>query len=155
MDFIADILGLNLPTMKARDSLRRSTGCQVSFVSQKEVDEWDCDQDAWDVPVESKLDDDTASTVSFSDDSSISPCVSFAKPLVTAVHLRPYTTRSEKMDLFYREADFRQFRMEYRLSLHKRVSTVQFADNLVTQVHTIPVVENTHEVYYSAAELKQ
>lgn len=169
MDFVAASLGLNLPSLKARGSLLRlESGCpstSVATTKKSKSTEWEdssCDdRDTWDVPpAKSKLEDDedddaTASTASFSeDDDTLTPCVTFAAPLVTQVHLRPFTTASEKSVLFYHASDFKEFRREYRLSLlRKRIRCVQFVDQV--QVHTIPAVDNVDDIYYSAAELKQ
>jgi hypothetical protein len=171
MDFIADVLGLQLPTLRARDALRHSQYSTkmhpqpqwMQGSNNKIVWGKDYCQDLWDLPPKSKCDDDeTASTLSDSDDASISShsslssgcSVSFAAPLVTEVHLRPYTARNERQELFYTEADFRQFRMDFRRSLcEQKRPTVRFSDVIVS--HTLPAVENKEDVYYSATELKQ
>lgn len=69
----------------------------------------------------STLDDDTASTGSFSSDSTDSSTdaglrrVSFANDLVTDAWTRPYTPRSEVSSLFYSTEETTRFRQEYRL----------------------------------------
>lgn len=159
MDFVATVLGLQLPTLKARDCLKRERGCGLILDNNDQKITWGCDRELWDFSKPGKSldnDDDTVSTLSDSESSdSLSCCVSFATPLVTAVFIRPFTDRQEKEELFYNEHDYRKFRMEFRNSLRRRRSTVRFASNIVSHVQTLPVVENKHEVYYSSSELKQ
>lgn len=162
MDFIATTLGLQLPTLKARGCLQARRSCGLPDSNEPKI-VWGCDQDLWDVPdkTECSYDDETASTLSDSDNSfssssdSLSPCVSFASPLVTDVFIRPYTDRREKDDLYYNESDYRQFRMDYRQSLCRKRPSVTFSSCIVSHVRVLPVVENKHEVYYSSGELKQ
>jgi hypothetical protein len=86
------------------------------------------------------MDDDTASTVSSSEDASVaSSCdscsVRFAEQLVTQVYERPATTSAEKHVLFYSDLDYRQFRRDYYQFRRHRASTVKFADELVSGVY--------------------
>jgi len=165
MDFIATVLGLQLPTLKARDCLREhflaAQPLSSSSVEGKKI-VWD----KWQVtPGKAECDDDetTLSTVSSDDDSDdslssdSSHSVSFAAPLVTEVFLRPYTHPKEREELYYREADFRRFRMDYRREIQcpRMRPSVTFSSSVVSQVHALPEVENKDEVYYSSAELKQ
>lgn len=161
MDFIATALGLQLPTLRARACLQQQYNkCGPGDRSDPKI-VWDsCDQDLWDVPDKLNCDDDeTASTLtesseeSFSSSEPLSPCVRFAQPVVTAVYLRPATDRREKGDLYYNENDYRQFRLDFRQSLYRKEPTVTFNDT--PQVHTLPVVDNKDEIYYSPAELKK
>jgi hypothetical protein len=107
-----------------------------------------------------KLDDDadTVSTASLSaSDSSLSVdfnSVTFAEPLVTEVHLRPYTTRQEKQVLFYNERDYLEFKRDYYYGT-TRNTLVKFAETVVSQVWTVPQHEDPSQVYYTEAELQQ
>lgn len=172
MDFISTVLGLQLPTLKARDTLREEQ-CQTNFpwratyasssgsIKDTKVVEWGSDLETmWRLPEKAHCDDDeTASTLSDCDDSfsssseSLQASVTFAAPLVTEVYLRPCTPRNERHYLYYNETDFRRFRMEYRESLRRKRSTVTFSSCVVS--HELPAVDNKEEVYYSSTELKQ
>lgn len=158
MDFISTVLGLQLPTLKARDCVRREPRCSLVLNDDEHKIVWGCE---WDLSPSKCLDsdDETASTLSESDDSSsaesLAPCVTFATPLVTDVFTRPATERQDKELLYYSDYDYRQFRIDFRNSLlRRRTPSVTFATGLVTQVHELPFVENKHEIYYSSAELK-
>lgn len=170
MDFVSTVLGLQLPALNARDALREhSIKCSSRAPARSEVKivwggDAGSDLDSLSrVPEKSLCDDDeTASTLSDCDASfsssseGLDSCVSFAPCLVTEVHLRPCTERSERQHLYYNEADFRRFRMEYRQSLYRRKQpSVTFSSSVVSHVHCLPAVENKHEVYYSSSELKQ
>ena len=170
MDFVANVLGLQLPALNARDALRKHCDhFALGSPARHEVKiVWGCDACS-DLDTLSRLpekslcdDDETASTLSDCDESfsssseGLDSCVSFAPCLVTEVHLRPCTERSERQNLYYNEIDFRRFRMEYRQSLYrKRQPTVTFSSSVVSHVHCLPAVDNKHEVYYSSSELKQ
>ncbi|CAB9527826.1 expressed unknown protein [Seminavis robusta] len=164
MDFVATVLGLQLPTLSARDCLhKQSRNCslRVGLVPAKEEKiVWGYDDDMLEVPDKAECDDETASTLSecesfTSSSGSLTSCVTFATPLVTATYLRPVTDKREKEVLYYQDADYRQFRMEYRQSLMRRRPSVTFSSNVVSQIHKLPAVENKDEVYYSSAELKR
>jgi len=101
------------------------------------------------------VDDDTASTVSLSEDShsSSSSGVSFADPLVTEVHILPLITRSEKSRMFYSDYEYQEFRREYRNGGRRKC--VKFAPVPVSEVFLRPNVENKDEMYYSSEELRQ
>lgn len=162
MDFIATTLGVQLPTLKARDCLLHQHVCGVmDFHNQKIV--WSfVDQEMWDVPDKTNCDDDeTASTLSDADNSMgsssdpLPSCVTFAPEVVTAVYLRPFTERDEKEALYYGDEDYRQFRMDFRRSLYTKQPVVRFSSPVVSHVHVLPAVENKDYVYYSSADLKQ
>ena len=166
MDFIATVLGLQLPTLKARDSLRENYNNFPSraTASEDKIVVWGCDLDnMWRLPEKTQCDDDeTASTLSDCDASFSSSseslggsCVTFASCLVTEVHLRPCTERSERQHLYYNEMDFRRFRMEYRQSLYRKRPSVTFSSSVVSHIHALPAVDNKQDVYYSSSELKQ
>jgi hypothetical protein len=165
MDFVATVLGLQLPTLKARARLQRAHKCGLLLDKNDPKIVWGCDGDfLWDLSTsEGKSldsDDETASTLSDSDNSfssaeSLGSCVTFATPLVTNVFIRPKTDRHEKQMLYYSDSDYRQFRMDFRNSLRRRTPSVRFAAGLVTEVHELPLVENKQDVYYSSTELKQ
>jgi len=170
MNFVATALGLQLPTLRARDTLQEHHSACLSRrtpstrnTSEDKI-EWGCDpldRRTWLLPDKERCDDDeTASTVSdcdhsFSSYSEALGCVSFATPLVTKVHLRPCTPMAERQNLYYSEVDFRRFRMDYRQSLlrPRRTSTVTFSAHVVT--HSLPTVDNKDDVFYSSSELKQ
>ena len=165
MDFIATVLGLQLPTLKARGCLQPKNRCGLLLDNNDKRIIWGCDRDLWDVSKQGKefeSDDETASTLSDSENSfssssdSFTSSVTFATPVVTDVFIRPFTDRTEKADLYYTENDYRQFRMDYRISLIRRKSRmVTFATPTVSHVHTLPAVENKHDIYYSPSELKE
>ena len=103
-------------------------------------------------------DDETASTVSCSESfSSSSGSVTFAKPLVTDVFIRPATSRDEKARLFYCDRDYREFRKEYYMygKREPRDAVVSFSDTIVTDVHEFAQVEDKSILYYSEADLKR
>jgi hypothetical protein len=107
------------------------------------------------------MDDDTASTASASDSDSVfsfmsteSHSVSFADPLVTDVITRPYTTIRDKFDLYYSNHDYAEFRRE-AYGYQRREKLVKFADSMVTDVWTIPEVEDASSMYYSKKELQR
>lgn len=123
---------------------------------------WSLDQGMWDVPDKTNCDDDeTASTLSDSDNSmassseSLSSCVSFAPQVVTAVYLRPFTDKDEKEALYYSDHDYRQFRVDFRRNLYTKEPAVRFFPPVVSHVHFLPAIENKDDVYYSSADLKQ
>lgn len=165
MDFVATVLGLQLPTLNARNSLREDCNNFPSRATASEIKiVWECDLDSLSrLPEKSLCDDgETASTLSECDASfsssseGLDSCVSFAPCLVTEVYLRPCTERNERQQLYYNEIDFRRFRMEYRQSLYRRRQpSVTFSPSVVSHVHELPAVDNKHEVYYSSTELKQ
>lgn len=91
--------------------------------------------------------------------------VSFCFPLVTATYVRPTTTSNEKLELYYTEMDYREFRRNYlvlnriqagRLEQNKRrrTSVVQIHPQVVTATHTIPSHEDPAELYYSQTDLQ-
>jgi hypothetical protein len=154
MNQVATILGLQLPSMKARDSVMSSKPIGSSSFSLFSV------QDSLLMMNYKKLDDDadTVSTTSLSaSDSSLSVdfnSVTFAEPLVTEVHFRPYTTRQEKQVLFYNERDYLEFKRDYYYGT-TRNTLVKFAATVVSQVWTVPQHEDPSQVYYTEAELQQ
>lgn len=110
------------------------------------------------VKVLDDADDDTADTSSTSSSSSGNlSAVSFAEPLVTAIHVRPPTTWEEKRRLYYSDGDYRSFRKDFYLYGRKepRDSLVSFSDSVVTSVHTYPLPEDKNILYYSESDLKQ
>jgi hypothetical protein len=106
-------------------------------------------------------DDDTASTSSSCTESSSSSCstssVSFADPVVTDVHIRPITTRDEKYDLYYSDAEYRSFRRDFHLSRQgrSRETVVSFSDAVVTGVHSYSRPAEKDLMYYSESDLKR
>jgi hypothetical protein len=89
--------------------------------------------------------------------------VSFCAPLVTATYVRPTTTSKEKLELYYTEMDYREFRRNYlvlnrmqasRLEQRRRTSVVQIHPQVVTATHTIPTHEDPTELYYTQSDLQ-
>jgi hypothetical protein len=103
----------------------------------------------------SRLDDDTASTVSSDDNSSFSNSVSFATPLVTGVFERPKTTQEEKGHLYYTEVEYRQFRYDCMYGGEPRERVVKFEPKLVSKVHTYSIPVNKDILYYSESDLQK
>jgi hypothetical protein len=101
-------------------------------------------------------DDETATTLCTSDsDLSFSgSAVTFAETLVTEVRHRPYTTVEEKYTLFYNDLDFADFRREC-YSGKRRSRLVSFADSIVSEVHVVPVIEDSGQMFYTEAELQE
>jgi len=165
MEEIARQLGVSI-SFKARDAvmidprlqkdssllIRQSEESVIMFRNSAKLCEYDCNDD-----------DDTASTVSITDDSSCSSSddslsstgfsrVTFAEPLVTEVYLRPTTTLHEKHVLYYSDYDYREFRRDY--FYRKRESLVQFDDKVVTDIWEIPTPEEKDALYYSESDLQ-
>jgi hypothetical protein len=160
MDFIATVLGLQLPTFRARDCLKQRQVCSHHLLATDAKIFCEYDEDMLEVPDKAACDDETASTLSDCDSftsstESLGACVTFASPLVTATYFRPVTGKQEKEDLYYRECDYRQFRLDFRRSLISRRTSVTFSATLVSHIHHLPSVENKNEIYYSSEELKQ
>ena len=116
-----------------------------------------------------KEDDDTASTQSLTtseeDDSCISPIeesssssrlVSFAEPLVTEIHYRPYTTKAEKYALYYDEYDYSDFKIAF-ITGKSRNRKVNFSHEVVSEVHVFKPAskQERKELYYSEPELQR
>ena len=92
--------------------------------------------------------------------------VRFSTPLVTASYVRPVTTLHEKYELYYTEREYREFRRNYvwharnqppqlPLTAHRKPSVVQFHIDVITAVHTTPIIlDNPSELYYSKCELQ-
>ena len=92
--------------------------------------------------------------------------VRFSTPLVTARYVRPVTTLHEKYELYYTEREYREFRRNYvwharnqppqmPLTAHRKPSVVQFHIDVITAVHTTPIIlDNPSELYYSKCELQ-
>jgi len=103
-------------------------------------------------------DDDTMSTMSsVSSDSSLGSrgaSVTFSYQLVTEIHTRPRTTPEEKMVLFYKDSDYRQFRHEYVYG-RKPQKCVNFATNLVSACWTYELEGDKSSLYYSRADLQR
>ena len=155
MNQVASILGLQLPSLKARDSVMskpiRSSSC--SFLLHRDS------LLMLNLKQHKTLDDDadTVSTVLSASDSSLSAdfnSVTFAEPLVTEVHLRPYTTRREKQVLFYSEKDYLEFKRDYYYGT-TRSTLVKFAETVVSHVWTVPQHEDPSQLYYTETELQQ
>ena len=104
-------------------------------------------------------DDDTMSTLSFvsSSDSSLDsrgPSVSFAKELVTAIYYRPRTTLEDKSKLFYRDAEYREFRYEYIYGRRQR-KRVNFSSTLVSEVWAYECEGEKTSLYYNQSDIQR
>ena len=106
-----------------------------------------------------------ATSCSSDDSNHNSNRVSFCSPLVTATYVRPTTTAKEKLELFYTEIDYREFRRNYlvlnriqacRLERRneRRSTIVQIHPQVVTATHTIPSHEDPTELYYTQSDLQ-
>eukprot|EP00541_Cyclophora_tenuis_P015306 CAMPEP_0116579084 /NCGR_PEP_ID=MMETSP0397-20121206/22064_1 /TAXON_ID=216820 /ORGANISM="Cyclophora tenuis, Strain ECT3854" /LENGTH=176 /DNA_ID=CAMNT_0004108543 /DNA_START=67 /DNA_END=597 /DNA_ORIENTATION=+ len=161
MNHVATILGLPLPTLSAKalvmkhtPSTRRCEDKEIQLINHEGSFLLEPRK-----PVMSK-DDDTASTLSASDsDISFSGhMVRFADPVVTEVHTRPYTTPAEKFFLYYTASDYLDFRIDSynaRCS-ERRKRVIRFADNVVTDIWTVPSLKrHAKDLYYSETELQE
>ena len=152
MNQVASILGIQLPTMKAREAiLSEPTSSFVALLPHrdslillnnlskhgKELDD----------------DEDTVSTM-LSSCSSLGLGVTFAEPLVTEVRTRPYTTRLEKQKLFYNEADYMEFKRDYFYGT-TRNTLVRFTETVVSHVWTVPRHEDPSKMFYTETELQR
>eukprot|EP00977_Amphora_coffeiformis_P012373 scaffold3058_cov177-Amphora_coffeaeformis.AAC.10 len=103
-------------------------------------------------------DDDTMSTMS-SSSSDISlgsrgASVTFSYQLVTEIHTRPRTTDAEKLELFYQDSDYRQFRYEYIYG-RRAQKRVNFSTNLVSGVWAYEKEGENSSLYYNQADLQR
>lgn len=159
MNNVASILGLDIPTLKARDvvmksrRVRRIDESSLAF-HRDSIQLVKKSQQAAAAP----KDDDTASTTSDSysdfDDSftTMQHRVSFVEPLVTEVWTRPYTTIKQKYALFYCDYDYAEFRREAHGYGKSRRRVVKFSVD--ETVHIIPDVKDKSVMYYSQKELQ-
>lgn len=101
-------------------------------------------------------DDDTMSTLSAtSSNSSLGGAnVTFAHPVVTAVHHRPRTTIQEKAKLYYQDAEYREFRHEYIYG-HRQGKRVNFSASLVSEVWAYEVQDDKASLYYAQSDLQR
>ena len=149
MNQVATILGIQLPAMKARDAIQKEPALSsvsilphqdslllLNLNKHKEMD-----------------DDDTVSTM-LSSCSSLGLGVTFADPVVTEIHTRPYTTRLEKRALYYCERDYLEFKRDYFYG-STRDTLVKFTETVVSHVWTVPRHEEPSEMYYTEAELQR
>lgn len=155
MEHIATILGVTLPNLSARNITLRS------YRKIPEIDcmTWENHRDAilfFKKQGQQEADDETASTLSTSasDLSFSSNSVTFADNVIAEVRYRPYTTLEEKYALFYNEHDYAEFRREC-YSGKRRIRQVSFAHTVVSQVHVIPVVEDSAQMFYTETELQE
>lgn len=154
MNQVATILGIQLPTMKARDAIKTEPlSSSVSILPHRDslllihnlnekLQPKDLDDDA-----------DTVSTM-LSSCSSLGLGVTFAEPLVTEVRLRPYTSRQEKQRLFYNESDYMEFKRDYFYGT-TRDTIVRFTESVVSHVWTVPRHEEPSTMYYTETELQR
>lgn len=155
MNEVANILGITLPIVSSREAVMRERNiCKASELNKT------CPiiyhQDSLVIQNYDFKDDDTACTVSSSEcEVSVDTrhTVSFAENLVTEIHTRPYTTINEKHKLFYSDWEYLEFRRD-ACCLNRRETLVQFADNVVSKVWTIPTVLDPSSIFYSERELQ-
>lgn len=155
----------------------QSSQCQTNFISDKckltkAITNLLMDHYDYDYPSDMEdYDDDECSSCSMEGTTSCSSDeshnngnrVSFCSPLVTATYVRPTTTSREKLELYYSEMDYREFRRNYlvlnriqasRLEQTRHKSVVQIHPQVVTETHTIPSHEDPTDLYYSQADLQ-
>lgn len=82
------------------------------------------------------------------------PTVRFAEPLVSAVHERPSTLPGERHELYYTDAEYKEFRQDYYLYSKRKSTVVQFHPDEVTAVHVVELPDNPSHLYYSDADLQ-
>ena len=155
MEHIANILGVSLPDLTARSATMRSH----SKVPEINCMTWGNHGDSllfFKKQDHLEADDETASTLSTSgsDLSFSSNSVTFSENVVSEVRYRPFTTLQEKYALFYNDHDYAEFRREC-YSGQRRIRQVSFAPILVSEVHVIPVVENSAQMFYTETELQE
>lgn len=155
MNNVANILGIQLPSTKARDSVmarppRRSLSHGALLLHQDSLQLVKNGKFLYDD------EEDTVLTMMSSSDSSLSiDCgVTFAEPLVTEVHTRPCTTRQEKNALFYNEHDYLEFKRDYYYGT-SRNTLVKFAETVVSHVWTVPPHDDPSEHFYTEQDLQQ
>eukprot|EP00521_Asterionellopsis_glacialis_P013505 CAMPEP_0195294116 /NCGR_PEP_ID=MMETSP0707-20130614/14142_1 /TAXON_ID=33640 /ORGANISM="Asterionellopsis glacialis, Strain CCMP134" /LENGTH=194 /DNA_ID=CAMNT_0040355007 /DNA_START=35 /DNA_END=619 /DNA_ORIENTATION=+ len=179
MNHVADILGLPLPCLQARNAVMKepTNKSTTNAPCASAVEHWqgrisfmkDASSSS-----SHKLDDDTVSTCSLSDsesqqDSSLSfKMVTWSEPLVTEVRERPRTSRNDKSVLYWQERDYIEMRHEATASRRRNSSRqtrkpksrrttrlVKFADCAVTDVWTVPYAENKSQLFYTERELQE
>ena len=155
MNQVATILGIQLPTLKARDAIKTEPLSSSSVSILPHRDSLLLLHNNWNEKQPKDLDDD-ADTVStmLSSCSSLGLGVTFAEPLVTEVHLRPYTSRQEKQRLFYNESDYMEFKRDYFYGT-TRDTIVRFTETVVSHVWTVPKHEEPSTMYYTETELQR
>lgn len=153
-------IGLQVPTLASRRQLVMQE--RLSFkTEQKDEILAICDSPVYgNFPKVKSLstmsaDDDTASTVSSFDDSLSGYSVTFADEIVTAVFVRPATTREEKRELFYSDIDYRRFRYESYCNREIKDTVVKFAPSVVSNIHVYPCAEEKELLFYSATDLQR
>jgi len=158
MNQVASILGISLPSLRARDIVMQERiradecGCDSSLAFLHHHDSLSiCKGDDF------TKDDDTAITQCSTDcETSVDTprCVSFAENPVTEVNTRPYTTMNEKHKLFYSDWEYVEFRRKAYHWSNRREKLVIFTDSLVSDVWIIPTSEDPSSLYYSETELQ-
>jgi hypothetical protein len=88
--------------------------------------------------------------------------VSFASPLVTAIHHRPACTEEDKYYLHYSEHDYIDFKLEYLTKgnsplVRKTPRKVGFVRDVVTSTHSVLGRQERHKfhLYYNEDELQR
>jgi hypothetical protein len=104
----------------------------------------------------------SASLSSITSSSSERRRVSFAYPLVTAIHYRPLCTEDDKYYLHYSEHDYIDFKLDYLTKgnsplVRKTPRKVGFARDVVTSTHTVLGMQERQQLplYYNEEELQQ
>lgn len=156
MNQVASILGIQLPALKARDAILSEPTPSASSVSLLSHRDSLLLLNHHNLYKEKSLDgdDETVSTM-LSSCSSLGLGVTFADPVVTEVHTRPYTTRQERQALFYTDQDYLEFKRDYFYGTSSRDTLVKFKETVVSHVWTVPRHEDPSEMYYTEAELQR
>lgn len=155
MNQVATILGIQLPALKARDAIRAESisTSSVSIIPHRDslllLNDHFLQKDGKSL----ESDDETVSTM-LSSCSSLGLGVTFADPVVTEVHTRPYTTRQERNRLFYNDQDYLEFKRDYFYGT-SRETIVKFKETVVSHVWTVPKHEEPSDMYYSEQELQR
>jgi hypothetical protein len=133
----------------------------ASTVSSTSVEDEEEEEDEADVSCLS-LSCSSASLSSITSSSSERRRVSFAHPLVTAIHYRPLCTEDDKYYLHYSEHDYIDFKLDYLTKgnsplVRKTPRKVGFARDVVTSTHTVLGMQERQQLplYYNEEELQQ
>lgn len=155
MNQVASILGIQLPSLKAREAIKTEPVSTAVSLALGHRDSMLLLNNPY-KHHSKNLDDSDADTVStmLSSCCSLGLGVTFAEPLVTEVHTRPYTTRKEKQVLFYDEHDYLEFKRDYFYG-STRDTLVKFTETVVSHVWTVPKHEEPSDMYYTEAELQR
>lgn len=159
--YVANVLGLpSLPFLLTKRAVNETCAARRSLTSWKRPP---CHV-VLSVDTKPSMEEDEASCASgditetsFSsseeDSMNMTRSVSFAKPMVTSVVLRPAISQGEKRAMFYRDSDYRLFRKDFYSGKPPRDLDVSF-DTQVT-IHTYEREATDEELYYSQQDLRR